>query len=173
RRIDPLERVVLTIGKIQGGKTAETLAPMVTMNGMLRSFDEKVRTQMKAQMRQTLEGVCKIYGASFDLNITEETMVVYNEPKLTDFAMGSIRHSLGNAAAIEPALRMGAEDFSYYQQVVPGILFRLGSGNKARGITSNQHTATFDIDEECMVVGVKSMANLIWDYLEASGKVGR
>jgi len=170
RRIDPLERVVLTIGKIQGGKTAEILAPTVTMNGMLRSFDENVRKQMKEQMRQTLEGVCNIYGATFDLNITEETMVVYNEPKLTDFAMKSIRRSLGEKAAMEPPLRMGAEDFSYFQKEVPGILFRLGSGNKARGITSNQHTATFDIDEQSMVVGVKAMANLIWDYLERNGK---
>ena len=117
-------------------------------------------------MRQTLDGICKAYGATFDLNIDEQTRVVYNDPKLTAFAMNSIRRSLGEKAAIEPEFRMGAEDFSYFQEVVPGILFRIGSGNKARGITSNQHTATFDIDEECMVVGVKAMANLIWDYLE-------
>lgn len=169
RRTDPIERVLLTIGKIEGGDKIGFLASEVKMQGLLRSFDENSRKKMKEAMRQTLDGICKAYGASFELNMTEVTDVVYNDPKLTEFAMTSIRHSLGNDAAIEPPLRMGAEDFSYYQAVVPGILFRLGSGNKARGITSQQHTATFDIDEECMVVGVKSMANLIWDYLESGG----
>jgi amidohydrolase len=136
------------------------------MKGLLRSFDEKSRKMMKDAMRQTLDGICKAYGATFDLTIDEQTSVVYNDPRLTDFAMNSIRKSLGDAAAIEPAFRMGAEDFSYFQEVVPGVFFRLGSGNKAKGIVSQQHTPTFDIDEECMVVGVKAMANLIWDYLE-------
>jgi amidohydrolase len=166
RRTDPVERVLLTIGKIEGGDRVGAIAAEVKMKGLLRSFDENTRRHMKEEMRRTLDGVCKAYGASYELNIDAETDVVYNEPKLTEFAMNSIRHSLGDKAAIEPALRMGAEDFSYYQAVIPGILFRLGSGNKARGITSQQHTATFDIDEECMVVGVKAMANLIWDYLD-------
>jgi amidohydrolase len=61
---------------------------------------------------------------------------------------------------------MGAEDFSYYEQVVPGFLYRLGCGNKARGITSDIHTPDFDIDEDCLVVGVKTMANMVMDYLE-------
>jgi amidohydrolase len=166
RRTDPLERVMLSIGKIEGGEKVGAPAAEVRMKGLLRSFDEKSRKMMKDAMRQTLDGICKAYGATFNLDLDEQTAVVYNDPKLTEFAMHSIRHSLGDKAAIEPAFRMGAEDFSYFQEVVPGILFRLGSGNKARGITSNQHTPTFDIDEECMVVGVKAMANLIWDYLE-------
>jgi amidohydrolase len=166
RRTDPVERVLLTIGKIEGGEKVGALAAEVRMKGLLRSFDEKTRKSMKEQMRQTLDGICKAYGATFELNIIEETMVVYNDPQLTDFAMNSIRHSLGERAAIEPALRMGAEDFSFFQQAVPGVLFRLGSGNKAKGIVAQQHTPNFDIDEDCMVVGVKAMANLIWDYLE-------
>jgi amidohydrolase len=166
RRTDPLERVMLSIGKIEGGERVGAPAAEVRMKGLLRSFDEKSRKMMKDAMRQTLDGICKAYGATFDLTIDEQTSVVYNDPRLTDFAMNSIRKSLGDAAAIEPAFRMGAEDFSYFQEVVPGVFFRLGSGNKAKGIVSQQHTPTFDIDEECMVVGVKAMANLIWDYLE-------
>ena len=61
---------------------------------------------------------------------------------------------------------MGGEDFSYYGQVVPGFLFRLGSGNKAKGITADAHTAVFDLDEDSLVVGVKAMATLVVDFLE-------
>jgi amidohydrolase len=170
RRTDPLERVMLAIGKIEGGEKLGAPAAEVRMKGLLRSFGEKARKQMKEEMRQTLDGICKAYGANFELNIDEQTMVVYNDPKLTQFAMASIRHSLGEHAAIEPEFRMGAEDFSYFQEVVPGVLFRLGSGNKKMGIIANQHDPHFDIDEECMVVGVKAMANLLFEYLENNGK---
>jgi amidohydrolase len=166
RRTDPLERIMLAIGKIEGGEKLGAPAAEVRMKGLLRSFSESARKQMKDEMRQTLDGICKAYGATFELKIDEQTMVVYNDPKLTSFAMDSIRHSLGKDATIEPEFRMGAEDFSYFQEQVPGILFRLGSGNKAKGITAQQHSPQFDIDEECMVVGVEAMANLIWDYLE-------
>jgi amidohydrolase len=67
---------------------------------------------------------------------------------------------------IEVPARMGAEDFSFYQQVIPGFIYRLGCGNEARGITSDIHTPDFDIDEDCLVVGVKTMANMVMDYLE-------
>ncbi|MBI3876301.1 MAG: amidohydrolase, partial [Verrucomicrobia bacterium] len=58
------------------------------------------------------------------------------------------------------------EDFSYFQQVVPGFYFRLGVGNKAKGITADTHTPEFDVDEECLVVGVKVMSNALLDFLE-------
>ena len=61
---------------------------------------------------------------------------------------------------------MGAEDFCFYQGVIPGFLLRLGSGNKAKGITAEAHTPEFDIDEECLVVGVKVMSNLVLDFLD-------
>jgi amidohydrolase len=61
---------------------------------------------------------------------------------------------------------MGAEDFSFYQQVIPGFFLRLGSGNKSRGITAEGHTPEFDIDEECLVTGVKVMSNIALDYLD-------
>jgi amidohydrolase len=64
---------------------------------------------------------------------------------------------------------MGAEDFSYFQKVVPGFYYRLGSGNPEKGITAEAHTPDFDVDEECLVVGVKVMANVLVDFLEQNG----
>ena len=61
---------------------------------------------------------------------------------------------------------MGAEDFSFYQRVLPGFFMRLGSGNQAKGIVADAHTPTFDIDEDCLVVGVQAMANVVLDFLE-------
>jgi len=76
------------------------------------------------------------------------------------------RRVAGAANVIEVPKRMGAEDFSFYQQVIPGFFFRLGSGNQAKGITAEAHTPEFDIDEDCLVVGVKAMSSVVLDFLE-------
>jgi amidohydrolase len=67
---------------------------------------------------------------------------------------------------------MPAEDFSYFQKVIPGFYYFLGVGNKAKGLTPMWHTADFDVDEESLVVGVKVMSNVLLDYLDrhAGGK---
>jgi len=75
-------------------------------------------------------------------------VVVNNDPKLMDEALPSIRRAVGETNVFESPMRMGAEDFSYYEQVIPGCFLRLGSGNRARGIVADSHTAEFDIDEE-------------------------
>ena len=69
-----------------------------------------------------------------------------------------------NVVAQKP--KMAGEDFCFYQKVIPGFLYWLGVGNEAKGIDAMLHTPRFDVDEECLVVGVKAMANIILDYLE-------
>ncbi|MDB6024225.1 MAG: amidohydrolase [Verrucomicrobiales bacterium] len=170
RRTAAFDPMILTIGTIKGGHLAEEVAASVTMTGTLRTFSESTRKDIKQMMRELLQGVCDGNKATFDLKITEETMVVYNDPKLVEETLPSLRRALGETNVIQAELRMGAEDFSFFQQVIPGVLFRLGSGNKAKGIVANQHTAEFDVDEECLVVGTKAMANTVFDFLERQPK---
>src|SRR5207245_6876374 len=106
------------------------------------------------------------YVAGSELEYKAATMVVFNDPKLVEESLASIRRAVGETNVFEFPMRMGAEDFSYYQQVVPGFFLRLGSGNKAKGITAESHTPEFDVDEECLVAGVKVMANIVVDFLE-------
>ncbi len=166
RRIDTFEPVIITIGAIHGGKSPHVIAHDVTLEGTVRTFNEDVRKQIEELMRQTLTGITAAYGATFDLDYKHLTMVVYNDPKLVEESLPSIRRAIGETNVFEFPQRMGAEDFSYYQRVVPGFFLRLGSGNKAKGITAESHTAAFDIDEECLVVGVKVMSTLVLDYLD-------
>ena len=136
------------------------------MQGTVRTFNPEVRKQIEQLIRQTLAGVTAAYGASCDLEYKPGTMVVFNDPKLVEESLPSIRRAVGESNVFEFPMRMGAEDFSYYEQVIPGFFLRLGSGNKAKGITAESHTPEFDIDEECLVVGVKVMANLALDFLD-------
>jgi amidohydrolase len=166
RRINAFEPLIITIGKIQGGQSPHTIAEEVKMEGTVRTFDEEVRKKVEQLIRETLAGVTAAYGASFQLDYHHGTMVVYNDPKLVEDSLPSVRRAVGETNLFEFPQRMGAEDFSFYQQVIPGFFLRLGSGNKAKGITAESHTPEFDIDEECLVTGVKVISNLALDFLD-------
>ncbi len=166
RRIDAFEPVIITIGTIHGGNRQNIIPSEVKMQGTVRTFSEEVRSRIEQLMRETLAGVTAAYGATFDLNYERGTMVVYNDPKLVEETLPSVRRAVGETNVFEAPKRMGAEDFSFYQQVVPGFFLRLGSGNKAKGITAEGHTPEFDIDEECLVTGVKVMSNMALDFLD-------
>jgi amidohydrolase len=166
RRIDTFEPVIITVGSFHGGKSPHVTPAEVVMQGTVRTFHPDVRRQIEQLIRETLAGITAAYGATFDLDYKVGTMVVFNDPKLVEESLPSIRRAVGDSNVFEFPMRMGAEDFSYYQEVIPGFFLRLGSGNKAKGITADSHSPEFDIDEECLVTGVKVMANLALDFLD-------
>jgi amidohydrolase len=166
RRIDPLEPLVITIGTIKGGDRNNIIADEVTMTGTMRTFSEDVRKRAQQLMRETLQNVTAAYGATFDLKFDGSNPVTYNEPRLVEETLPTLRRIVGEANVIAPKPFMPAEDFSEYQKIVPGFFYFLGVGNRARGITAAWHTAEFDVDEESLVVGVKVMANVLLDYLD-------
>lgn len=166
RRIDAFEPVIITIGTIHGGKSPHTIPAEVTMQGTVRTFNPVVREQIERLIRETLAGITAAYEAKFDLEYKAGSMVVYNDPKLVEESLPSVKRAVGESNVFEFPMRMGAEDFSYYQQVIPGFFLRLGSGNQAKGITAESHTPEFDVDEECLVIGVKVMANITLDFLD-------
>jgi amidohydrolase len=170
RRIDPQEPLVITIGMIQGGRRNNIIADEVKMEGTMRTLSEEVRGRAQTLMRETLQNITAAYGATFDLKFDENAAVTFNEPKLVEETLPTIRRIVGeqNTLPIKPF--MPAEDFSYFQKVSPGFYYFLGVGNRARGINAAWHTADFDIDEESLVVGVKVMSNVLLDYLDRHAK---
>jgi amidohydrolase len=166
RRIDPLEPLVITIGTIKGGDRNNIIADEVQMTGTMRAFNEEVRKRAQQLMRDTLQNVTAAYGATFDLKFDGSNPVTYNDPRLVEETLPTLRRIVGDKNLIAPKPFMPAEDFSEYQKIVPGFFYFLGVGNKARGITAAWHTAEFDVDEESLVVGVKVMAGVLLDYLD-------
>jgi amidohydrolase len=166
RRIDPLEPLVITIGTIRGGDRNNIIADLVTMEGTMRTLNENVRTRSHELMRQTLGSVTSAYDATFELTFDDSNPVTYNDPQLVDRTLPTIKRIVGQTNVISLKPFMPAEDFSYYQKVIPGFFYFLGVGNKARGLTPAWHTSEFDVDEESLVVGVKVMANVLLDYLD-------
>jgi amidohydrolase len=165
RQLDPLEPVALTIGSIHGGNRTFSSPAEVRMDGSIRTFTEEARARVMDLIRETLAEVTTTCGATFDLQFHPVTAVVVNDPKLVEESLPSLRQAAGATHVIEIPRRMGGEDFSYYAREVPGFLFRLGSGNRAKGIIADAHTPAFDIDEDCLVVGVKAMSGTVADFL--------
>ena len=166
RRIDPLEPLVITIGTIQGGDRNNIIAEQVRMEGTMRTLSEGVRQRAQELMREILAEVTAAHGATFDLKFEQPNPVTYNDPALVEETLPVMRRIVGETNLIAPKPFMPAEDFSYYQQVVPGFYWFLGVADRERGITAGWHTAEYDVDEESLVVGVEVMSSVLLDYLE-------
>ncbi len=166
RRIDTQEPLVITLGSVHGGNRFNIIADEVKLEGTMRTLNEEVRARAIEMMKQTLGGVTSAYGASYELEFGENNPVTYNDPALVEATLPLMRKIVGEKNVISPKPQMGAEDFSYYQKVIPGFFYFLGVGNREKGVTAMIHTPEFDIDEESLVIGVKLMSNVLLDYLD-------
>jgi amidohydrolase len=121
-------------------------------------------------MRETVAGVTAAFGAKFDMEYEEGAAVTYNDPDLVSETLPTMKRVLGDANVTSPPPQMGAEDFAYFQKVVPGFYYFLGVGNKAKRITAMIHTPEFDVDEDSLVIGVRVMSSVLLDYLDRQAK---
>lgn len=166
RRLDTREPSVISVGTIHGGKRGNIVADEVRLEGTVRALTDSTRQRIKELMRTTLAGVTAAHGARFEFDYHEGDPITYNEPKLVEECLPAVRRIVGETNVLARKPVMGAEDFAFYQQVIPGFYYWLGVANPARGITAMIHTPEFDVDEDCLVIGVKVMANLAADFLE-------
>lgn len=169
RRIDPVEPVVVTIGTFHGGMRFNIVAPVVEMEGTLRTLSPTVRDEARRLISEISTGIASAGGATAAVRFEDAAAnpVLMNDEALSRFGDASLRRTLGQSNVRVDPPRMVAEDFAHFAQRVPSFYFFIGVGNEAKGITGNLHTAEFDIDEEALVFGTTAMTNLVWDYLEA------
>lgn len=166
RRLNPVEPAVVTIGMINGGTRHNIITNEVKLEGTIRTLNEDVRKRIPVLMKEILEGVTKAHGATYELEFSNPNPVTYNDPKLAEATLPVLEQVMGKENILRNGPQMGAEDFSYFQQVVPGFFYWLGVGNAKKGVTATQHTPDFDIDEDSLVIGTNLMSNILLDYLE-------
>ena len=123
-------------------------------------MDETWRKEAHRRIREIAEGVAQSSGAEIEVHIDLGYPSVVNDAQLTPAVKQLAEQFLGSPLVEEMELSMGAEDFGYYTQVIPGCFFRLGTGNRELGITSNVHTPTFNVDERSIETGISMMAYL-------------
>ncbi|MFN7686682.1 MAG: M20 family metallopeptidase [Sphingobacteriales bacterium] len=158
RNNNPFSPSVLSICAFNGGYTTNVIPNEVKLMGTFRAMDEQWRFKAHELIRRHVEAIGEGMGAEVDLTIDVGYPNVYNDENLHEIAMASAKAFMGDDLVEETELRMGAEDFGYYSQLVRGCFFRLGTGNVAKGITSGVHTPTFNIDENAIEIGMGMMA---------------
>jgi amidohydrolase len=157
---------VLAFGKIEGMGATNVIPDKVNLAGTFRTMDEKWRAEAHQILTETIESICKKNNASADVNIAKGYPFLVNDPELTENCRKAAIEYLGKDNVEELPLRMTAEDFAWFSQELPVCFYRLGTGNKEKGITSGVHTSTFDIDEEALKTGSGLMAWLAIKELE-------
>jgi amidohydrolase len=160
RRNNPLQPSVLSITSFQGGYTTNVIPSEVKLMGTFRAMDEGWRFKAHDIIRKLSTELVHSMGAEIDLHIDVGYPSVYNNEQLNDVAKKIAGQYMGAQNVEETEIRMGAEDFGYYSQEIPGCFFRLGTGNKSKGITSGVHTPLFNIDEDAIETGIGMMAIL-------------
>lgn len=161
RKSHPASPSILTIGKINSVGGATNIIPSeVKLEGTFRAMDEEWRTKAHGLIKKTCEGIAESFGGSAEVNIVHGYPVLINDEHLVQSAKQIASQILGTENVINLDIRMTSEDFAWYTQQIPGCFFRLGTGNSSKGITSGVHTAVFDVDEDCLMIGVKTLSQI-------------
>jgi len=158
RNKSPFTPSVLSICAFQGGFTTNVIPSEVKLMGTFRAMDETWRFQAHNLIRKMAKGLAISTGAEIDVNVDVGYPVVNNDVQLYPVARTKAEEYAGKENISETEVRMGAEDFGYYTQEIPGCFYRLGVMNEAKGITSSVHTPTFNIDESAIETGMGMMA---------------
>lgn len=161
---------VVSIGAIHGGIRQNIIPEKVEMIGTIRTYNNEHQQQIHQRINEVAKNIAISAGATADVDIDILYPVTNNDSTLTQKMLPVLQRVAGNTNVGLVELQTGAEDFSFYQQKVPGLFFFLGAMPK--GVSAAQaaphHTPDFFIDESSFVLGVRSLTSLTLDYLQQS-----
>jgi amidohydrolase len=162
---------VVTIGQINGGIRSNIIPDSVVMVGTVRTLDEEMREKIEEGIHRVVTGIAESAGASAEVSLTRPMPVTYNDPELTRRMVATLERVAGPRGAAEVPPSTGAEDFSYYEQEIPGLFFFLGVIPDTIPLdrAAPNHSPYFFADEAALPVGVRSLANLAVDFLAGGG----
>ena len=151
RNMNPLDSCVITIGTIKGGEVRNIIPENIIMEGTIRTFSQEVYHKIKDRMNSINGGISEMFDVSIDIVFRDMYPPVINDRNICNM----IRESSLKEQLIEIDPMMIAEDFSYYQQEVPGVFMMLGSRNENLGYVNPLHNSKFDFDNEILMDGIK------------------
>ena len=158
---------VISIGKIQGGVRTNILPEEVEMVGTIRTFDPGMREKIHREVRKVVTRIAESMSTVAEVEIVPGYPVTYNDLQLTSWAVPRLQALAGQDRVNTMDAITGAEDFSFFQQEVPGFFFFLGG--KPKGVLSSEaaphHSPDFYIDESGLKLGVRALSTLAVDYL--------
>jgi amidohydrolase len=164
RSVDPIHPAVVSVCTVHGGTADNVIPDQVVLEGTTRYLKTDLRDFIKKRMEEVVAGICRSTGATyeFEYNIGYDPLV--NNPDMTRFARSVVKEYLGDEAWLDGIPQtMGAEDFAYYLQKVPGVFMRLGLGEDR----ANIHTANYDFNDGAIEAGVMALTAITLEVLAA------
>ncbi|HAH50873.1 MAG TPA: amidohydrolase [Balneola sp.] len=163
----PLTRqaAVVTVGVINGGVRNNIIPEEVTMQGTIRALDEEMRQLIFKRLKTVVQNTAESNGATAELTINKGYPITYNDPELTAQMLPTLVETAGKENVKLINAITGAEDFSFFQNEIPGLYFFVGGKAPGRE-ASGHHTPDFYIDESGLKLGVRAMSNLVIDYMD-------
>ncbi|MBT8255688.1 MAG: amidohydrolase, partial [Bacteroidia bacterium] len=162
------EAAVITVGKITSGVRFNIIPETAELIGTVRTLDPDMRNLIMRRMNEMAADIAKAYGGSATIEWQNNTVVTYNDPELTAQMVPSLEAVAGKENIHLMKATTGGEDFSYFQEVVPGFYFFLGGMTPGNTTPFPHHTPDFKIDDSGMLLGVKAMTQVALDYLNTN-----
>ncbi|MBS4210354.1 amidohydrolase [Bacillus sp. FJAT-50079] len=165
RRISPLQSAVVTIGVFHAGSAFNIIANTARLEGTVRTFDEKVRQQVKEEIHSIVKGITEAFHASYKIDYLHGYPALFNPQEETEMVKNLLTEVFSAESVIEIEPGMGAEDFAYFLQERPGTYFKVGSRNNDERTHFPHHHPNFDFDEKALLNIGKSFVKIASHYL--------
>ena len=163
RNVDPKETAVVSVTAINGGTTFNVIPEEVTLKGTFRFYSPEVGELLKRRIAEVFEGIARAHGATTEVGIHDLVPPTINDAEMASFAR-KVAEKYGLKHGPVPQT-MGAEDFAYYLQHVPGAFLALGIRNEKKGIVYPHHNPKFDVDEDALYLGTAMEVALALEFL--------
>ena len=159
------EAAVISVGKIKSGVRFNIIPESAEMIGTIRTLDYDMQKMINQRMEEMVPAIAKAYGGDATIDIQSTTAITYNNPELVIQMLPTMKRVAGQENIQTQKAITGAEDFSYFQQKVPGFFFFLGGMTPGSSESFPHHTPDFLIDDSGLLLGVKTLTEMSLDYL--------
>ncbi|XP_061356621.1 IAA-amino acid hydrolase ILR1-like 4 [Gastrolobium bilobum] len=169
READPLDSQVVTVAKFQGGGAFNVIPDSVTIGGTFRAFSKESFKQLRQRIEQVVTGQASVHRCNATVNFFDEEKPFFpatiNDGNLHQHFRNVAGSLLGINKVNDMQPLMGAEDFSFYQEVMPGYFFMLGTKNALHERFESVHSPYFKFNEEALPYGAALHASLAASYV--------
>ena len=165
RGVDPMEQTVVSVCNIHSGFADNVIPDTCELGGTVRTFDPELRDFAQERLTKIATSVAESMGGKATVDYHRGYPATINNEEMAKFVREAAAEAIGDENSVEDVSGMGAEDFSYFLNERPGAFWMVGSRNEEKGIVWPHHHPRFDVDEESMAVGIKTMANVAMKYL--------